>query len=150
MKKGQNIYIDPKQIEKIMKIPIKASEKAFFYLVTEIWAGFREEPPIDHGKLRGEWHMKKNATFSYKIASATEYATNVAYGTGVYGPTGQPYKIYPKVKRCLHFIWNGMEIFAKSVTVQGQKPNPFHKRAMKRGEDRTDEFIRRALREMEG
>ena len=142
------IYIDPKQLEKIMAIPEKASKQAFFYLVTEVWAGFREEPPIDHGKLRGEWHMEKLNSYFYKIASATEYATNVAYGTGIYGPSGQPYTIKPKVKKCLSFMWKGMKIAVKSVTVKGQKPNPFHERAIKRGEDRAEEFVRRALREM--
>ena len=145
---AKNIYIDPKQMDKIMNIPLDAAKKAMFYLVTEVWAGFREEPPIDHGKLRGEWHMERMGDFNYKIASATEYATQVAYGTGVYGPSGMPYTIKPKVKQCLYFMWQGMEIFAKSVTVQGQKPNPFHERAIKRGENRVDEFIRRALREM--
>jgi len=45
-------------------------------------------------------------------------------------------------------MWKGMKIAVKSVTIKGQKPNPFHERAMKRGEDRTEEFVRRALREM--
>ena len=143
-----SVHIDQKQLDKIMNIPIKASRQAFFYLVTEIWGAIREEPPIDNGKLRGEWHLDKKNVFHYKIASATDYATCVALGTGVYGPKGVPYKIRPKIKKCLSFMWKGMKIAVKSVTVQGQKPNPFHERAMKRGEDRVEEFVRRALREM--
>ena len=143
-----SIHIDKKKLDKILKIPYQASKQAFFYFVTEIWGAIREEPPIDHGKLRGEWHLTKNNPFNYKMASATEYASNVAMGTGIYGPKGQPYKIYPKVKKCLAFVWKGMKIRVKSVTVRGQKPNPFHERAIKRGEDRTEEFIRRALKEM--
>ena len=144
----KNIYIDPKQIEKIMKIPKEASKKAFYYLVIEVWAGMREEPPLDHGRLRGSWQMEKNNAYYYKLTSGVEYAPWVAYGTGIYGPIGQTIHIEPTTKRCLHFMWQGMEIFAKSVNVKGQRPNPFHERAIKRGEDRVDEFIRRALREM--
>ena len=146
-KKGTNIYIDPKQIEKIFALPLKSATLAFKYVATEVWAGMREEPPIDHGHLR-EWQMKKIGDIQYKITNPAEYATYVAYGTGVYGPEGVAIHIEPRVAKCLHFIWNGMEIFAKSVEVQGQKPNPYHDRAMKRGENRIEEFIRRALREM--
>ena len=145
-----SIYIDQKQIDKIMGIPLEASKKAFMYMVTEVWAGMREEPPTDHGRLRGSWQMEKVGDFHYKIPSGVEYAGYVAHGTGVYGPMGQAYTITPKTKQCLHFVWNGMEIFTKKVTVQGQKPNPYHERAMKRGDDRVDEFIRRALKEMGG
>jgi len=140
------IYIDPEQVKKIMEIPKAASKQAFFYLVTEVWAGLREEPPIDHGRLRGSWQMEKLSNFWYKLVSGVEYAPHVAYGTGIYGPRG--IKITPTTKRCLHFMWKGMEIFVKSV--KGQKPNPFHERAMKRGENRIDEFIRTALRETGG
>lgn len=142
-----SVYIDPKQIEKIMAIPIHASKKAFFYMVTEVWGGLREEPPIDHGKLRGEWHLSKRGAFDYKLASGTEYAPHVAFGTGIYGPKRKPIVIRPKVKKCLSFMWKGMRIAVKKVTIKGQKPNPFHERAMKRGEDRIEEFIRTALRE---
>ncbi|HDK26588.1 MAG TPA: HK97 gp10 family phage protein [Candidatus Atribacteria bacterium] len=141
------VYIDPKQIEKIFKLPLKSCLLAFQYVATEVWAGLREEPPIDHGRLRGSWQMQKIKDIQYKMSSGVEYAPWVAYGTGIYGPKGQPIHIEPKVAQCLHFVWNGMEIFAKSVEVQGQKANPFHERALKRGESRIDEFIRRALRE---
>jgi len=140
------VYIDEKQIEKIMSIPVEASKKAFSYLITEVWAGLREEPPSDHGHLRGRWQLEKVNDYWYKLISGVEYGPYVAFGTGIYGPRG--IKITPTTKRCLHFMWKGMEIFVKSV--KGQKPNPFHERAMKRGENRIDEFIRTALRETGG
>lgn len=140
------IYIDPKQVEKIRAIPLAASKTAFFYLITEIWAGLREEPPSDHGHLRGRWQMQKLSNFWYKLVSGVKYGPYVAFGTGIYGPRGT--KITPTTKKCLHFMWKGMEVFVKSV--KGQRPNPFHERALKRGENRIDEFIRRALREEGG
>jgi len=140
------IYIDPKQVEKIMEIPRAASKQAFFYLVTEVWAGLREEPPSDHGHLRGRWQMEKLSDFWYKIVCGVEYGEYVAFGTGIYGPRG--IKITPTTKKALSFMWKGMRVIVKSV--KGQKPNPFHERAMKRGENRIDEFIRTALRETGG
>lgn len=140
------IYIDPKQIDRIMEIPKKASKQAFGYLITEVWAGLREEPPSDQGHLRGRWQLQKLSAFYYKLVSGVEYGPYVAYGTGIYGPKGV--KITPKTKRALSFMWKGMRITVKSV--KGQRPNPFHERAMKRGEDRIDEFIRTALRETGG
>ena len=140
------IYMDQEQIKKIMAIPKEASKRAFLYLMTEIWAGLREEPPIDHGRLRGSWQMEKLNDYWYKLVSGVEYGPWVAYGTGIYGPRGV--KITPTTKKALSFMWKGMKITVKSV--KGQKPNPFHERALKRGEDRLDEFIRTALRETGG
>ena len=151
MAENIQVYIDPAQIEKIMAIPKEASKRAFVYLVTEVWAGLREEPPIDHGRLRGSWQQQiKVNDFHYKYPSGAEYAADVAFGTGIYGAKGQPYTIKPKVKKALAFVWKGMKIVVKSVKHKGQKPNPFHERAMARGEARVDEFIRRALRETGG
>lgn len=140
------IYMDQEQIKKIMAIPREASKRAFLYLMTEIWAGLREEPPIDHGRLRGSWQMEKLNDYWYKLISGVEYGPWVAYGTGIYGPRGV--RITPITKKALSFMWKGMRVTVKSV--KGQKPNPFHERALKRGEDRLDEFIRTALRETGG
>jgi len=140
------VYIDMEQVKKIMEIPKLASKQAFLYLVTEVWAGLREEPPIDHGRLRGSWQLEKLSNYWYRLVSGAEYAEYVAFGTGIYGPRGV--KITPTTKRALSFMWKGMRITVKSV--KGQKPNPFHKRALKRGENRIDEFIRTALRETGG
>jgi len=145
-----SVEIDPEQVEKIMEIPVEAGKKAFHYLVLEVWAGLREEPPVDHGKLAGSWdHIDKRGDFDYRIPSSAKYAPYVAFGTGIYGPLNQEIVIEPIKKKCLHFIWQGKEIFTKRSVVKGMHPNPYHERAMKRGENRTDEFIRRALSETE-
>lgn len=143
------VYIDPEQIKRIMDIPKPAAKRAFLYFATEVWAGMREESPIDHGKLAG-WEMQKINDLRYKLYSGAEYAAHVAFGTGIYGPKREMITIRPKIKKCLSFVWKGMRIAVKKVRQKGQKPNPFHERAMKRGESRIDEFIRRALREMGG
>lgn len=146
--KGYTLTVDPKEIEKITKIPKEAGVKAFKYLSEEIHRGFIDESPVDKGRLQ-KWKRKKENDFEYKIYDGPEYALMVALGTGIYGTEGRPYTIHAKTKKCLHFVWNGVEIFAKSATIQGQKPNPYHERAVKRGEERIDEFIRKAIKEVE-
>lgn len=141
------MVIDQVQVEKIMNIPKLAGIKTFGYFAQEVWRGFRIEAPVDHGRLAGSFNLKKNNDFEYAIQSGVEYALAVAEGTGLYGPKHREIVIEPKVKQCLHFVWQGVEIFAKKVHVKGMKPNPYHERAFKKGESRIDEFIRRALRE---
>ena len=48
------------------------------------------------------------------------YAPYVEFGTGIYGPQGEP--ITPKVKQALY--WPGADHPVRSV--KGQHPNPFH------------------------
>lgn len=141
------MVIDQAQVDKIMQIPKDAGANAFGYFAQEVWRGFRIEAPVDHGRLAGSFMLERHNDFEYAIQSGVEYALAVAEGTGVYGPKHQEIVIKPKIKKCLHFIWQGMEVFAKEAHVQGMKPNPYHERAFQKGEDRIDEFIRRALRE---
>jgi hypothetical protein len=68
-----SVYIDPKQVEKIMKIPVEAGIIAFKYLATEVLAGMRTEPPIDQGALR-QWQLNKIGDYKYKIINPVEYA----------------------------------------------------------------------------
>lgn len=141
------MVIDQAQVEKIMSIPKQAGVKAFDYFAQEVWRGFRIEAPVDHGRLAGSFILSKRDDFEYVIQSGVEYALWVAQGTGIYGPNKKEIIIEPKVKQCLHFVWQGVEIFAKKAHVKGKKPNPYHERAFQKGESRIDEFIRRALRE---
>jgi hypothetical protein len=146
-----SVEIDQEQLNRIMQIPLKASKKAFKYLITEVWGGMREEPPVQHGRLAGSFDFDPSTLkdFEAHIVSGVEYAAHVAFGTGLYGPWKQEIVIYPRIKKCLHFIWQGKEIFTKRAVVKGMHPNPYHERAIKRGEDRIDEFCARALRETE-
>jgi hypothetical protein len=146
-----SVEINQEQVEKIMQIPLAAGKKAFHYLIIEVWAGMREEPPTQHGRLAGSFEIDLSTLkdFEAHIVSGVEYAPYVAFGTGIYGPWKQEIVIYPRIKKCLHFIWQGKEIFTKRSVVKGMHSNPYHERAMKRGENRIDEFCARALRETE-
>jgi hypothetical protein len=56
------------------------------------------------------------------------YGEFVREGTGIYGPKGTP--ITPKTKEYLRFFIGEQEFFLKEV--KGQKPNPYHRRVLKR------------------
>jgi hypothetical protein len=139
------LEIDPKQLEKLTKVPDEIGKRAFKYLVQEIQAGFIDESPVDKGRLQ-KWKLKKVNDWEYKIHDGPEYALHVALGTGIYGKHKRP--IVPVRAKMLRFkTKSGNIVFAKSV--KGQKPNPYHERGVARGEKRVDEFIRRAQREVE-
>ena len=136
------------QLDKFLAIPREAGIKGFKYTAAELWGLLRKVNfKTGHGALSGSWQLTKLGDFEYKVASDKTYALAVSTGTGVYGPVGQPYQIFPKTKKCLYFIWKGMKIFAKSVWIQGMKPNDYIGRSIEGTEKRIDEFVRRALKE---
>ena len=142
-----NYTFNQEQLNKFLAIPREAGVKGFKYTAAELWGLMRKESPTDHGALAGSWQLTKLGDFEYKVASDKTYALAVSTGTGIYGPKGVPFTIVPKTKKCLHFIWNGMAIFAKKVTIQGMKPNDYIERSIEGTEKRMDEFMQRALRE---
>lgn len=137
---------DKAKLDMITKMPIKAGKLAFKDTSTEIWSLLMKEAPVDHGRLAGSWQLSKESDFRYKVKSGVKYALAVATGTGIYGPEGRPIIIEPVTKRCLHFIWQGMEIFTMRAEVKGMKPNPYPDRAIKGAEKRMPEFMEKALR----
>lgn len=140
---------DKTKLDMIMKLPLKAGIKAFGYTAQECWSLLMKESPVDHGRLAGSWQLSKENDLRYKAKSGVKYALAVATGTGIYGPKGKPIIIEPVTKRCLHFIWQGMEIFTMRAEVKGMKPNPYPDRAIKGAEKRIPEFVERALREVD-
>ncbi len=135
------------QLNKFLEIPREAGIKGFKYIAAELWGLMRKESPVDHGALAGSWQLTKLGDFEYKVASDKTYALAVATGTGVFGPKGQPIVIVPVTKKCLHFMWKGMNIFTKKAVVQGMKPNDYIGRSITKTESRVDEFVRKALKE---
>ena len=142
-----NYEFNQDQLNKFLAIPREAGIKGFKYIAAELWGSMRKESPVDHGALAGSWQLTKLGDFEYKVASDKTYALAVATGTGVFGPKGQPIVIVPVTKKCLHFIWKGMEIFTKKAVVQGMKPNDYIGRSITKTESRVDEFVRKALKE---
>ena len=70
-----------------------------------------------------------------KVQVQEKYGEYVEYGTGIYGPNGQP--IRPKTKKALYFKVAGQPVFARSV--KGQKAQPFFKPGVENSKSYVDE-----------
>lgn len=67
----------------------------------------------------------------------SSYGSFVEFGTGIYGPKGQPIK--PVNKKVLAWKQNGKTIFARSV--KGMKPRYYMKRAFEESRDKVRDII---------
>jgi len=79
------------------------------------------------------------------ITATAPYSIFVHQGTGIYGPSGQPFQIRAKNKMAL--FWPGAKHPVKSVTPRGQKPNPFMNRALDKVKDRLPGIFSQAINE---
>ena len=84
----------------------------------------KENAPIDKGLLRGSIHSQiqnEGLDTIGVVGTNLEYAPYQEFGTGIYGPSGQP--ITPKRSSVLAFKVGGTTVFARSVA--GTKPKRF-------------------------
>jgi len=73
------------------------------------------------GKLAESIKTSYLSKIKSKIEALAEYSSWVEFGTGIFGPRGQP--IVPKKGKLLSFPYKGNTIVVKSTL--GQPPNPF-------------------------
>lgn len=73
------------------------------------------------GKLADSIKVSYLSKIKSSIQALTEYASWVEWGTGIFGPSGQP--IVPKKGKVMVFPFQGNRIAASSVL--GQPPQPF-------------------------
>jgi len=114
---------------------INAFQDALF----QIQAYVQEEVPIGKtGNLRRAINAS-NVLYKGGILSGyvfidpsglegANYGIYVHEGTGIYGIKGIPFVVKASRAKALSFNWNGEHFLRKSVTIQGQKPNPFFDR----------------------
>ncbi len=136
---------DDQQIRRFAEMSRKAIVLAIKYTAQEVWGEIRKEAPVDHGRLAGSFALAAVSELSWRIHSNVHYALHVHEGTGIHGPTGQPYEILPVNKKALY--WPGARHPVARVLHPGIKGNPYAERAMDNASRRTDEFISRAIRE---
>lgn len=79
------------------------------------------------GRLRSSIHViREREKRRISVGTNVLYGPYVEYGTGVYGPKGSPITIEPRTKRYLSWIGpDGGRRYAKRVTVQGMRAQPF-------------------------
>jgi hypothetical protein len=72
------------------------------------------------GKLSDNIKVSFSSKINSLIESLSDYASWVEFGTGIFGPRGEP--IVPKKSKVLSFIYKGRRIATKFTL--GQPPNP--------------------------
>lgn len=111
--------------------------------------GLREEvantSPKDTTDLRKSWAVSGSGDDERRVSTNLKYAVFVNEGTGIYVGNGP---IRPKKAKALHFVWNGEEIFAKSV--KGQPGQHFVEEAIDKVTPRIKGFIGTAIQEAGG
>jgi len=97
--------------------------------------------PVRTGNLKLRSGCDNSIPARSTIFYNAPYAAAVEFGSGIYGPTGMPIIIRPKVKKALHWVGSdGMEHFAKSVSIRGCPPRAFVRGAVERVQGEVDKI----------
>ena len=109
-----------------------------------------KEAPVDTGRLRGSIQAPQQKTENqFLLPINAKYWTAIQFGTGIHGPEGKPFDIYPKKGKVLRFEVKGETVFAKFVKDHpGQKPNPFFDRAFDNIEPKIGDIIQDVIEEL--
>ncbi len=137
------------QLQNLGELGRRAISLALKYTATEAWRNIRSSPPtpVDHGRLAGSFALEQTMDdMTWRIWSAVEYARAVNEGTGIHGPTGQPYEILPVEAKAL--FWPGARHPVARVMHPGQPGQHYAEQALEMTEPRIEEFARRAVREV--
>lgn len=146
-----SVDIDDSNFFKIIEAVKESVPLALKYTATDVWANIRKEAPVDHGRLAGSFGLKRESDLVWHIKSGVEYALAVYSGTGVRGDTskgasGKIIDIFPSTKKALY--WPGAAHPVKHVRHPGIRSNPYIDRAFDATTKRTNEFVKRAMREL--
>ena len=146
MAKDLEVEVDLSQLKQLPDQAEKVGDNALNYYTQDLLGQAKEEAPVGKtGRLRQEMEMGRKDSTTYYIGSDVFYRWWVHSGTGIYGETGQ--RITPVTAKFLRFEWNGQIIYAKSVA--GQEANPYYERAIESMESKGEEYIKRALEELD-
>lgn len=146
MAQDLEVEVDLSELKKFPKQAEEVGDKTLNYYTQDLLDQAKEEAPVGKtGKLEQEMEMARKDSNTYYIGSDVFYRWWVHDGTGIYGETGQ--RITPITAKFLRFEWNGQIIYAKSV--RGQEANPYYERAIESMEGKGEEYIRKALKEVD-
>ncbi len=166
-----NHSMTEEDFREVMERGREAITLALSYTAQEVWGGIRKNAPVDRGRLAGSFQMEQVDDLSFRIFSGVEYAMMVHEGTGIHGPTGQ--EIRPVSAQALKFFWSKINqtvvmkgdletpgekaSFARWAEERGMTPifawpkgiegRPYATEAIQETSGRTQEFVRRAMRE---
>lgn len=130
------------------QVTLRARKRAIDLSTMELIRNLKINSPVDEGKLQGSWFKAQNpGPLSRRVKSAALYAQAVNDGTGIYGPTGRV--IRPRTGRLLGPFKYGGKMIAVPW-IRGQKGQRFVEKSITKTEQRTNEFIIRAVMETAG
>ncbi len=159
-------------VEKLTEQGLNAAKRALELAAEEVWGNLRRYSPVDTGRLSGSWALNRRGDFEHVISTDVEYAE--AQQTGVEGPikptSASCLKFYWDVVGNMT-VWKGdlgsaqemasfaswakslgfTPIFAWPQGFPPHKPDgstPYVDYCIDRAEQRTQEFVQRALNEV--
>jgi len=109
------------------------------------------EAPVKTGRLQGAVDFPVQASDKeFWIDIGVDYWEAVQFGSGIHGPTGQPYEIKPKNKKALAFVVDGQRIVVARVKAHpGRRADPFIDRAIDNIDNNLDSVADQVLRSLE-
>jgi hypothetical protein len=81
--------------------------------------------PVRSGNLKLRSECDITVPMQATIRYFAPYAPPVEYGSGIYGPAGEPILLLPRNKKALHWTDSEGEHFARYVIQMGQPPRAF-------------------------
>lgn len=110
-----------------------------------------KEAPVDTGRLQGAIELPiQSGPAEFEINIGVDYWEPVQFGSGIHGPKGKPYDIYPKNKPFLAFKVKGQWIYVAYIKDHpGRKPDPFIDRAIDGMGAHLDTIVDNVLRSLE-
>jgi len=122
-------------VQLIRRFTMEEAPKKTANLFKNIFASTEE----DGTKLTG------TVTVNPLTSDGKPYALFVTEGTGLYGPKRKEIVVTPRSRKALAFLYGGQLLVRKRVTIKGQKPNPFHERALSKAEPLLPNEIEKGL-----
>jgi len=137
-------HLDDSGLEEFAEQGVSAVELALKYTATEAWGQVKREAPVDRNRLAGSFALSQRGPLEWVIASNVVYALVVHEGREPGPPPWKPVAKWAERKGLPPFpIWYG-------IKTRGTSPNRYADRAIEKTRQRTQEFVRRAIRETVG
>lgn len=136
---GFRVVVDLSQFRDMLaKVP-GAIDRAVELTALEAWRNVAIESPVDHGRLRSSWQLRRTGIYAWEVYSGVDYVEHVIRGHG---------EIVPVRAKVLRFRPKGSGQFVFAHRVRAVPPNPFIDRAVTKTELRVPAFAAIAFREL--
>ncbi|MBM7623721.1 HK97 gp10 family phage protein [Sporohalobacter salinus] len=139
---SDEIKVDTSELEELARRVPEALGIAQNYAGADLEGNLQENSPVDQGHLQGSWHRETVGQYGQLIYSSADYALVASEGS-------DPYEIYPDESKALYFEYKGSMVTVKKVEHPGIEGTGYIPESIKQTEDRIDEFVDKALEEVD-